>query len=53
MNKDTVSLLTRNIKTGEEKITEEYDRYELETWISHAKKESAEGVLEWEIIEED
>ena len=49
----TVNLLTTNLRTGEEKLTTGYDREELEKWISHARKESAEGILEWEMKEQE
>jgi hypothetical protein len=49
---EKVSLLTRNLKTGEEKVTTGYDREELEHWVEHSKRECAEGILEWIVIYE-
>jgi hypothetical protein len=47
---EKVSLLTRNLNTGEEKVTTGYDREELERWVKRVKRESSEGVFEWIVI---
>ena len=49
----TVSLLTINLETGEEKLTTGYEREELQKWIAHSKRECAEGILSWVLVEHE
>jgi hypothetical protein len=47
---DKVNLLTKNLETGEEKLTKGYDREELEHWVKRVRRESSDGVFEWTIV---